>query len=298
MTDADSTETSTHTETTGSTTPGTARTGSTTTDDALPPPGPWSRYVAIGDSFTEGLWDVHPDDEDHCRGWADLLAKNLSQRRIAAGQEPLSYANLAIRGRLMRPIITEQLPAALEMKPDLVSLIGGGNDILRPAADVDLIARNLEAAVVRIRRTGADVLLSTGIDAAESPLVGMTRGRVGIFNSHVWSIARRHDAYVLDQWGMKALKDWRMWAPDRIHLTTDGHRRVAQGALVALGQAPDDAAWDDPLTPLPPVPRIEWARENAQWLREHVYPWAARRLRRQSSGDSRTAKYPELKPIA
>lgn len=263
----------------------------------LPPPAPWSRYVAIGDSFTEGLWDVQPEDESNCRGWADMLAMNLSHRRIEAGQEPLLYANLAIRGRLLRPIITEQLPAALAMKPDLVSLIGGGNDILRPNVDVDTLTRNLEAAVVRIRETGADVLLGTGIDASDSPLMGMTRGRVGIFNATVWSIARRHGAFVLDQWGMRALKDWRMWAPDRIHLTTDGHRRISQGALVALGQAPDDERWDDPLSPLPPVPRLEWARENALWLRQHVAPWAARRIRKQSSGDARTAKYPELVPF-
>ncbi|PFG35289.1 lysophospholipase L1-like esterase [Sanguibacter antarcticus] len=263
----------------------------------LPPPAPWSRYIAIGDSFTEGLWDLQPEDETNCRGWADMLAMNLSHRRIAAGLDPLLYANLAIRGRLLRPIIAEQLPAALEMKPDLVSLIGGGNDILRPNVDVDVLSRSLEAAVVRIRESGADVLLSTGVDASDSPLMGLTRGRVGIFNANVWSIAQRHGAFVMDQWGMRALRDWRMWAPDRIHLTTDGHRRISQGALIALGQEPDDAQWDDPLAPLPPVPRLEWARENALWLREHVAPWAARRIRKESSGDARTAKYPELVPF-
>ncbi|KQU00662.1 SGNH/GDSL hydrolase family protein [Sanguibacter inulinus] len=264
----------------------------------LPAPGPWARYVAVGDSFTEGLWDAEPADPAQCRGWADLLARSLSHRRIDSGQDPLLYANLAIRGKQIRSILGDQLPVALEMKPDLVSLIGGGNDILRPSVDVDQVARSIEEAVVRIRETGADVLLGTGFDASDSPLVGMTRGRTGILNAHLWSIAQRHGAHVLDLWGMRSLHDWRMWADDRIHLTTDGHRRVAEAALVGLGQAPDDAAWDDPLTPLPPVPRIEWVRENAHWLREHVGPWASRRLRRRSSGDSRTAKYPELTPFA
>lgn len=265
--------------------------------ERLPAPGPWASYVAIGDSFTEGLWDVHPDNDTQCRGWADLLAQNLSHRRIDAGADPLLYANLAIRGKQMRSIVVDQLPRALEMKPDLVSLAGGGNDILRPTVDIDWIARNLEDAVVRIRETGADVLLSTGFDTAENPLVSMTRGRVGIYNSLIWSIAHRHGAYVMDVWGMRSLKDWRMWSEDRIHLTPEGHRRVSQAALLGLDQVPDDEAWDDPLTPLPPVPRIEWMRENAHWLREHVYPWATRRLRRQSSGDTRTAKYPELTPF-
>jgi lysophospholipase L1-like esterase len=256
----------------------------------------WERYVAIGDSFTEGLWD-QPTADGECRGWADVLAAHLSTRRTAAGEEPLAYANLAIRGRLLRPILAQQLPEALAMQPDLVSLVGGGNDILRPQADVDALALALEDAVVRVRATGADVLLGTGLDAADSPLVRRTRGRVGVYNSHIWSIARRHGGHVLDLWGMRSLRDWRMWAPDRIHLTADGHARVAQAALVALGIAPDDAAWDDPLTPLPPTPRIQRAREDAQWLREHVYPWATRRLRGQSSGDARVAKRPYLAPV-
>ncbi len=102
------------------------------------------------------------------------------------------------------------------------------------------MAADLEDAVVRLRAAGADVLLGTGVDAKDSPMVRRTRGRVAVLNSHIWSIARRHDAYVLDLWGMRSVRDWRMWAEDRIHLTTEGHARVAQAALVALGLAPDD----------------------------------------------------------
>ena len=257
----------------------------------------WTRYVAIGDSFTEGLWDLGSDDDTRCRGWADILAARLSSRRTEAGDPPLEYANLAIRGRLLGPILTEQLPTALALEPDLVSLVGGGNDILRPTVDVDLLAGRLEAAVIELRASGADVLLSTGMNPADSALMRRTRHRVGIYNSHVWSIARRHDAHVLDLWGMQSLHDWRMWSDDRIHLTTEGHARTAQAALVGLGLAPDDPAWDDPLTPLPPVPRLEKAMSDAVWLREHVYPWATRRLRHRSSGDLRVPKRPDLAPI-
>lgn len=270
------------------------------TADARRPDDPaprWTSYVAIGDSFTEGLWDPYPGEEDHQRGWADLLAQHLATRRVAAGEEPLRYANLAIRGRKLRSILTEQVPAALELRPDLVSVIGGGNDILRPNSDVDRLARNLEHAVSRLRGAGIDVLMATGFDASQSPLVGLTRPRVGVYNAHIWSIARRQGAYVLDLWGMRALQDWRVWSEDRIHLTPAGHARVAQAALVALGQAPDDAAWDDPLAPLPPAPALDRARQNAQWVRTHVVPWAQRRLRGTSSGDGRLPKAPELLPV-
>lgn len=162
---------------------------------------------------------------------------------------------------------------------------------------MDRLTRNLEAAVVRARATGADVLLATGCDSAGSPIVQSNRLRVGTYNATTWSIARRHGAYVLDLWGMRALKDWRLWAADRIHLTTEGHARVAQGALVALGLTPDDPAWDEPLPPAPPVGRAEQARLNAAWVREHAYPWATRRLHGTSSGDGRTAKRPELTEV-
>ncbi|WP_418884343.1 SGNH/GDSL hydrolase family protein [Cellulosimicrobium protaetiae] len=263
-------------------------------DDAPPR---WTSYVAIGDSFTEGLWDPYPGEDDHQRGWADLLAQHLAVRRVEAGEDPLRYANLAIRGRKLRSILTEQVPAALALKPDLVSVIGGGNDILRPNADVDRLARNLEHAVARLCGAGIDVLLATGFDASQSPLVGLTRSRVGVYNAHIWSIARRQGAYVLDLWGMRALQDWRVWSEDRIHLTPEGHRRVAQAALVGLGQSPDDAAWDDPLAPLPPLPALDRARQNAQWVRTHVVPWAQRRIRGTSSGDGRIPKAPELLPV-
>ena len=293
----------------------------TRSDEAAAPArtvtAPWSRYVALGDSFTEGLWDV-PDgappassfDLDPglaCRGWADLLAAHLDERRAAAaadddaagadGPPPLLYANLAVRGRLLGPILREQVPAALELRPDLVSLVGGGNDLLRPGADPDELAAGLEDAVATLRGAGVDVLLATGMDAADSPIVQRTRSRVAVLNSHVWTIARRHGAHVLDVWGMRSLRDWRMWSPDRIHLTTDGHRRVAQAALVGLGLEPDDERWDDPLEPLPPVPRAARFREDADWLRAHVYPWATRRLRGRSSGDLRRPKQPELRPV-
>ncbi len=275
--------------------------------DAGPRTAPWRRYVATGDSFTEGLWDVPggaPPEQSNgedgtapCRGWADLLAEHLAVRLDDTSTEPLRYANLAIRGRLLTPIVREQVPAALRMNPDLVSVIGGGNDLLRPGADPDELSALLEEAVVRIQATGAQVLLATGMDTRDSPVVRHTRTRTGIFNANIWTIARRHGVPVVDVWGMRSLKDWRMWAPDRIHLTTEGHRRVAQAALVALGLEPDDERWDDPLAPLPPLPRGAQVRADAQWLRDHAYPWATRRLHGRSSGDERVAKRPRLEPV-
>jgi hypothetical protein len=96
---------------------------------------------------------------------------------------------------------------------------------------------------------------------------------------------------------MAALRDWRMWAPDRIHLTSEGHRRVALNAFTALGFTAPDTGWAIPLPAAAPISRADAARANAQWAREYVGPWLQRRLRGQSSGDTISAKRPTVTAI-
>ena len=259
---------------------------------AAVPAGPgWSCFVALGDSFTEGLEDVGP--EGSYRGWADRLAETLA---AVAPAGDLRYANLAVRGKLLPEIVGEQVPAALTLQPDLVSLVGGGNDVLRPGSDPDQLADQLEDAVRTLRDSGADVLLATGVDPVKSPLINLTRGKVALYNNHIWSIARRQGAYVVDLWGMRSLQDRRMWAADRIHLTAEGHQRVAWQAAEVLGTASGND-WATPLPPGPAMPRRAAVREDAQWVREYVGPWVGRRLRRRSSGDAVVAKRPQPGPV-
>ncbi len=256
----------------------------------------WLCYVALGDSFTEGMADTEglaPDGSAGYRGWADRLAQHLDERGPVGA---LRYANLAVRGRLLGQILDEQVPEALELGADLVSIVGGGNDVLRPGSDPDELADQLEGAVARLRDNGADVLMATGADPVKSPLINLTRGKVAVFNNHVWSIARRQGARVLDLWGMRALQDRRMWAADRIHLTPEGHRRVAQQALDVLGLGSDED-WSSPLPPAPPRVRREAVREDAAWVREYVGPWVGRRLRGRSSGDTVQPKRPRPAPL-
>jgi len=264
--------------------------------------GAYTRYVAIGDSFTEGMADPDPARANRYVGWADRLAAHLAPMAgdgdgTHEAGSTFGYANLAIRGRLLADIAGPQVDNALALAPDLVSIVGGGNDILRPRADIDALAARLEDAVTRLRASGADVLLATPSDPRDAPLIKASRGRAATYTAHIWSIARRHDAHVIDLWGMDALRDWRLWAPDRIHLTPEGHRRVALNAFTALGFTAPDSGWAIPLPPAPPISRSEWARANALWAREYVAPWVQRRLRGQSSGDTVTAKRPTVTGI-
>ncbi|RCW43543.1 lysophospholipase L1-like esterase [Halopolyspora algeriensis] len=247
-------------------------------------------YVAIGDSFTEGLNDPAADNASY-RGWADRLAEIL-----AANDPELHYANLAVRGKLLDQVIGDQLPAALALRPSLVSLVAGGNDILRPGNDPDLLAERFDAAVAELRAHGAQVLIGTGFDTRQVPVMRHVRGRVGTYNSHLWAIAERHECRVIDLWSMRVLQDPRAWSTDRLHLSPEGHRRVALRAAETLGLEVDED-WRRSWPPQPERPWHVQLTEDLRWVREHLAPWIGRRLRGRSSGDGRSPKRPELQRL-
>lgn len=246
---------------------------------------PWSRYVAIGDSFTEGIGDPEPDSPGGHRGWADRVAENLAERT-----EGFAYANLAIRGRLLQQIADEQVPAALELRPDLISISGGGNDIIRPGTDPDEVATRFEAAIERLRSNGATVVMFNGPDIGMTPVLRRMRGKVAIYNENLRYIAAKHDAIVADMWALRELQDPRMWAPDRLHFSPLGHHTIARAVLDALA-VPHDLA---PYAP-EPMPGRTWQQarvDDMGWAREYLVPWVVRRIRHQSSGDAVTPKRP------
>lgn len=247
---------------------------------------PWSRFVAIGDSFTEGVGDPEADSPGGLRGWADRFAEVL-----ATMNEDFAYANLAVRGKLIRQITEEQLEAALDLRPDLVSICAGGNDVIRPGADPDAVAVQLEYILRKLRETGATVIVFTGVDVAFQPVFRSIRGKVAIYNENVRKVAQRHDCIVVDQWAIEQLQDPRYWADDRLHLNSLGHHTIAKAALDALN-VPNDLK---PLDP-PPLPQQNWRQarqEDVVWAREHLVPWVLRRIKHVSSGDNIVAKRPE-----
>ncbi len=246
----------------------------------------WGRYVAVGDSLSEGLADLRSDGT--FRGWADRLAERLAARAYDEARS-FEYANLAVRGRLMADVAGRQVDEALELAPDLVSIWGGGNDCLRPRADIDVVSQLLDDAVQRVRATGADVLLSTTTYVKGAPLVSLAHPKAAELTANVYTIATKHDCYVADVWGLRALRDWRMWADDRIHMSALGHRLVAERAYAALGFPVGEGAFD-PLPPLPMASRVDQAKGHAQWVRAHLAPWVVRRIKGVSSGDSMNGK--------
>jgi lysophospholipase L1-like esterase len=249
------------------------------------------RYVAVGDSQTEGLGDG--DEATGWRGWADRLAETIAQ------QEPdLLYANLAVRGRLAGQVRAEQLAPALALQPDLVSVVAGMNDLMRPGVDTAAVTADLEAMFAAFTATGARVLTFTFPDIGRiAPPARALRPRVLDLNARIRAAAERHGVVVVDFFPQAATTDPRMWSADRLHASPLGHARIAAAAAEALALPGSDSGWAEPLPALAPVGLPRRAAREAAWIGGFLGPWLLRRLRGRSSGDGRTAKRPDLRPV-
>ncbi|GAA2417662.1 SGNH/GDSL hydrolase family protein [Nonomuraea africana] len=256
------------------------------------PSGEYLRYVALGDSQTEGLGDG--DDVTGLRGWADRLAEQL-----AAGNPGFQYANLAVRGRLAAQVHAEQLGPALALRPDLATVVAGVNDLLRPRCDVDEVAGHLEAMFAALTAQGARVATLTFPDLARiTPLARPISSRAAALNHRIRAAARRHGVVVAETSHHPVVADPRLWSQDRQHASPLGHERIAAAVAHALHLPGSCDSWTHPL-PSPAVLPSGWraAATELRWAATFLGPWIGRRLRGRSSGDGRTAKRPLLLPV-
>ena len=238
------------------------------------------RYVAIGDSFTEGVGDDLPDGR--VRGWADLVAQGWAD---AAG-EPIQYANLAIRGKLIDPIVAEQLEPALALKPTHLSFNGGGNDILRPRASVSRIVDAFSHVLRRCDEEGVQLILLSGANpSGQLPLSRVIQRRGDLLSAAVVQrVADRSDVIRALNWPDRELSTPPYWSEDRLHMNSRGHHRVAARVLDAVGVGAPPEWWSLP----DPAPA---GLRGTAYYRTHVAPWVRRRITRTSSGDGRQPKY-------
>lgn len=240
------------------------------------------RYVAIGDSFTEGIGD---DTHDGRWGWASQVAAALAARSAV----PVLHANLAIRGRTLSQIVAEQLETVLTLSPapTLLSFCGGGNDLLRPGFSVQTAIRQTEHAIDRCLDVGVDVVLLSPADPSDHLPFGRTIHRRGhLLATANARLAERKSVPFVDVSHDLALRHRRFWSADRLHLNVSGHTRVSEMVLAAV------TATEPPPAPvLIPASRPA-IRDELRYLRTYVVPWLGRRLRGTSSGDGRSARVP------
>ncbi|MCP5045164.1 MAG: SGNH/GDSL hydrolase family protein [bacterium] len=246
------------------------------------------RYVAIGDSQTEGLHDYHRDGQP--RGWADRFAEHLS-----ASHPELLYANLAVRGKRTGEVRHEQLGVALSLSPDLATVVSGVNDVVRPSADVDGVASDIEAMYAELAGSGCLVMGCT----FPLPRTGLTRKvapRLQALNSAIRAAARRQDVLLVELEEVEQASDLRLWSADRIHLNPDGHERLA-AAFDATFRGNADEKWMEPLPPAPAATSARQAASEAMWIARFLVPKMIRMLCGRSSGDGQTAKRPRLRRL-
>lgn len=247
------------------------------------------RLVAIGDSTVEGLEDALPDGS--YRGWADQLAAHLARRHPG-----LTYANLAVRGKLAHEVREEQLPAALALQPDVAVVVAGVNDLLRPRLDPEALRTALHAMHEDLARTGAQVVTFTMPDMARvAPLAVALRGRLRLLNDITRESTDRFGTTVVDLAAHDVASHPALWHTDRLHGNAEGHRRIGLALAEALECEVED--WRAPLPPYParPLPRVVY--DEAVWVTSHLLPWAWRHLRGRSSGDARVCKRPQPLPV-
>ncbi|WP_030543824.1 SGNH/GDSL hydrolase family protein [Streptomyces albus] len=256
------------------------------------PSGEYTRYVALGDSQTEGMGDG--DETAGLRGFADRFAE-----RLAAVNPGLQYANLAVRGRTADQVRAGQLGPALGLRPDLATVVAGVNDLLRPRFDAAEVAGHLEEMFAALTGAGTHVVTLTFPDIGKiAPLARPVRSRVFDLNTRIRDAAARHGVVVAETGLHAVTTDPRLWTADRLHASPLGHERIAAALAQAIRLPGSDDAWT---LPLPPQ-RVPTARQAAEaelrWAAAHLGPWLLRRLRGQSSGHGRTAKRPRLLPVS
>ena len=239
----------------------------------------YARYVAIGDSSTEGLEDF--DANGSYRGWSRRLAQTL-----ASTQGELLYANLGVRGWTTRQILQTQVPLALAMQPDLVTMFSGTNDVLRKDWDLQSVVQDMEQMQRSFLDIGATVLTFTLPDLTPNiPIARWIAPRIYEMNAALHAVSMRTGAILLDLASYPVATDARLWDEDRIHANAAGHERIANALVFALQLPGSDESWKAALAPQAhPTTLLRWKRE-ALWMVRYFIPWLSRRmgLRRQQS---------------
>jgi phosphatidylinositol alpha 1,6-mannosyltransferase len=261
--------------------------------DAAPRRPRWSRYVAIGDSITEGLCDDSRQEPGEYRGWADRLALLLSHGE--SRQAPLLFANLAVRSRTVPDVLERQIPRALELRADLVTILIGGNDLARPVTAPARLADRLLPGVARLRAAGCDVLLVVPF-VPPTPFLRTLHRRTAGLAPHLRRIAAATGATVLDLSGDPAWLDPRRWSDDRVHLSSHGHRILSYEAAVALGVTGAGELGELDLAMHEEEPGEQLS--TRAWFWRHVRPWLGRRVRGRTAGDGLLPKHDALVPVA
>lgn len=251
----------------------------------------YSRYVALGDSQTEGLWDG--DDDTGLAGFADRLAVMLDDVRPG-----LRYANLAIRGRQIRDVLDNQLPRAIDMRADLITVCVGMNDMTRPGRGFDRALAQLDEMHARLAASGATVVTTTFPDLARIlPIGRVLAARLLTINARIRAAASLHGFRLVDLFVAPSMTQPDVWALDRVHGSPKGHALFAAAAAEALDLPGSSHEWAvaDPTAALPSFRSRMYSQ--LLWTQNMMMPYLWMHMRGKSVGAGRPPRRPELETL-
>lgn len=195
---------------------------------------PWHHYVALGDSFTEGVGDP-------VEGFAMLGATDRLADALRRSNPDLRYTNLAKRGLLAHEIREQQLEAALALKPDLVSAVAGANDLLTGRFSTTRWEEEFRALYGALTGIGAVVIAGTLPDfpllrTLPGPLQTRVRGNFARGNAIIQQLAAEYRLVLVDAWAISQESAPDDWSADAVHLNARGYYRFSQDVIAALEQ--------------------------------------------------------------
>jgi lysophospholipase L1-like esterase len=245
------------------------------------------KYVAIGDSLSEGLGDWGFETSREGCGWTDRLAGLLGEQAAMYGQE-LEYANLAIRGSKMLEILTAQLEDAIALKPDLVTIMAGSNDLMKSRKEHPALRALLRGAIERLLASGSQVVVANTINPLHLRIFKKLARRAESMTRLIEETAAEYGVPVLDVFRIEKFNDLCFWAEDMVHFSGYGHTRIANKAadLLNLSHRFEE---EEEFEMLGPGRNFF---ETMRWIWVYVLPFIGRRIRGVSSGDGLEPKYP------
>ena len=196
----------------------------------------WKRFVAIGDSITEG-YGMDPVEGVEHLPWVERVA-----RALAAGRPDFEHHNLGRRNLTAAAVRDTQLDRALELDPDLVSIAAGPNDLISSELDRDVLEREMEPMYAAFAETGAFVFTFTYMDFPNTGLLpeegaAFIRERMELLHDAVFALADRHGAFVIDLYSDPNTANPDFFSEDLKHANALGQAYVAEQTLNALARA-------------------------------------------------------------
>lgn len=246
----------------------------------------YASYIALGDSLSEGLGDFTFHHDRHQNGWTDRLAAILSRQAREQGI-PFQYANLSIRGANLEKIVRLQIPQAIRLKPSIVTVMAGSNDLLGSKENREHLRKIFRQGLIELQDAGCEVVVANTINPIHLRVFKLLSQRARDFSIMIGEVARELNIPLIDVHGIKDFEHLMFWAEDMVHFSGHGHIAVANQAATLL-----DLKYRYPeLDPQELSIISRGIVETFAWIIRDVIPFIQRRLKGITAGDNMLPKH-------